>query len=148
LLLQLFNNNDKVSVDVTTGLFQEVVHHYTVPQFGVVVFEFGVSCKFNPVVLNHIFQCLIATQRSQSALSCNLLNVAADHIVQSESLKCPILPPNHSEFPLNLPNQKPPLEKLKRNKPKSKYIKVSLHEPRIFVRGEFDPEDCTKQPTQ
>jgi len=50
----------KESIDLATGLFQKVVHHDTVPKLWVVVFEFGVSCEFYPIVFDHVFEGFVA----------------------------------------------------------------------------------------
>jgi hypothetical protein len=52
------NIYDTESVDVTTRFFEEVVHHDTVPKFGVVVFEFGMGCEFDPIIFYNILEAL------------------------------------------------------------------------------------------
>jgi hypothetical protein len=61
------------------------------------------SCKLNPVIFDHSLERVIATQRRQSPLPCELLYITADDVVHPVFLKGTVLVPDHLELSIDLP---------------------------------------------
>lgn len=102
--------------------------------------------KLDPVILNHVLQCVVATQSGQSTFSCELLDVAANNIVHSIFLEGPVLIPDHLELPIDLPQQEATLEELEGHVVETENLKISTHKPRVLIRAQLASRDLGEHP--
>ena len=88
-----------------------------------------------PIVFYDILEGVVATQSCQSSLSCKCLYVASYYVIHAVFLEGSVLVPNHLEFAVNLPKQKPTLQELEREIVESEYFEIPPNEERICVGG-------------
>jgi len=128
-----YYKNISVSVEIPACLFQEVIHHYAIPQLDVVVFEFRMSRELYPIIFDNPFQGLVAAQSRKPSFSSNILYVTSNYIIQTILLKSSVLVPNHFEFSRYLPQQKSSLDEFKRHVVEFQKLKVTFNKKWIFV---------------
>lgn len=121
------------------GLGQEVVHHYTVPDFSVVVLQLRVCDDFDPVVAQHIFKGVITCQCGKTAFSGEVLDGSAFYVLHPIFLKGLVLGLDNPELPGNLEQQKLAFEVLKGEVIEFEYGKISLYKKWVLIRLELLP---------
>lgn len=103
--------------------------------------------EFDPIILYHVFQGVVATQSGKASLPCELFYVAADDVVHPVFFEGAILVPNHLEFTVYLPQQKSALDKLEGEVVELEYLKISTNEPGVSIRFQLPPSYLCKHPT-
>ena len=91
------------------------------------------GCDLHPVVLQHIFQGVVAGQGSESPLPCKIFYTVAFYIIHPVFFKCLILYLQYLIFPCDLEQEKFFFEVLKREVVQLENSKVPLNEPGVFI---------------